>query len=149
MEVRSKRRAHRQATKRYNPYLLRDIAYCYRCCQNPPEGKTFRYYGKMRGQSQWGGGHVYYRCRATDLGYHCEQVGVAVDVLDRQVVATLMSLKPPKEWRKGLTHAMGELLGEQSLVERLTEIRAIIKRMDARWDNGFFTCILNLLPEQF
>lgn len=34
---------------------------------------------------------------------------------------------------------MGELLGEQSLEERLDEIRAIIKRMDKRWDNGFIT----------
>ena len=42
MKVRASRRAHRQPTKRYNPYLLRDIAYCYRCCSNPPEGKTFR-----------------------------------------------------------------------------------------------------------
>ena len=139
MEVRAGRRAHRQATKRYNAYLLRDIAYCHRCCSNLPESKTFRYYGKMRGQSQWGGGHLYYRCRASDLGYHCEQKGVQVEMLDQQVVNILMSLKPPKNWRKGITQAMGELLGDKNLEQRLDEIRAIIKRMDTRWDHGFFT----------
>ena len=30
-------------------------------------------------------------------------------------------------------------MGEQDLEERLKEIRGIIKRMDKRWDNGFFT----------
>ena len=51
-EVRASRARHYQATKRYNPYLLRDLIYCYRCCSNPPEGPTFRNYGKMRPQAQ-------------------------------------------------------------------------------------------------
>lgn len=139
MKVRANRRVHQQATKRYNSYLLRNIAYCHRCCSNPPEGKTFRYYGKMRSQAQSRGEHLYYRCRANDLGYQCEQKGVRVEILDSQVVNILMNLKPPKDWRKGVTKAMGELLGEQSLEERLNEIREIINRMDARWDNGLFT----------
>jgi hypothetical protein len=33
---------------------------------------------------------------------------------------------------------VGELLGERSLDERLQEIRDVIKRMDTRWDHGFF-----------
>lgn len=37
-----------------------------------------------------------------------------------------------------MTRAVGELLGEQKLEERLEEIRNIIKRMDTRWDHGFF-----------
>jgi len=93
----------------------------------------------MRGQAQWGGDHLYYRCRASDLGYECEQKGVVVEVLDEQVVNILMTLKPPKAWRAGITKAMSELLGEKDLEERLDEIRAIIKRMDARWDHGFIT----------
>src|SRR5690606_8070438 len=36
-KARAKRRVHRQATSRYNPYLLRNLIYCYRCCANPPE----------------------------------------------------------------------------------------------------------------
>ena len=33
---------------------------------------------------------------------------------------------------------MGEHLGEKKLEERLEEIMGIIKRMDSRWDHGFF-----------
>ena len=49
-EVRAKRRTHRQATPKYNPYLLRNLIYCHRCCSNPPDEKTFPQYGKMRPQ---------------------------------------------------------------------------------------------------
>ncbi len=139
IQVRAGRRAHRQATPKYNPYLLRNLIYCHRCCSNLPNGKTFRHYGKMRPQAQWGGEHRYYRCRANDLGYDCEQKGIPVEIIDDEVVNILMNLKPPEDWHKGITRAMSELLGEQRLEERLTEIRDVIKRMDTRWDHGFFT----------
>ena len=135
-EIRAQRVVHRQATKRYNPYLLRGLVYCYRCCSNPPEEKTFPNFGKMRCQSQQGGGIRYYRCRARDLGATCEQRGVPIDTIDGQVVSILMQLKPPENWRKRITAAMGELLGEQSIEERLSEINAMIERMDFRWDHG-------------
>lgn len=35
--------------------------------------------------------------------------------------------------------AVGELLGEKNLDERLKEIETIIDRMDMCWDNGFIT----------
>lgn len=138
-QVRAKRRSHRQATKRYNPYLLRGILYCHRCCSSPPKGKSFRQYGKMRAQSRGKGKPRYYRCRAYELGYECAQKSIRVEDIEGQVVSVLMSLKPPQDWRKGITKAMGELLGERELEDRLVEIRDIIKRMDMRWDNGFFT----------
>ncbi|MFC1961275.1 recombinase family protein [Chloroflexota bacterium] len=139
-EVRASRAKHYQATKRYNAYLLRDLIYCYRYSSDVPEGPTFRNYGKMRPQAQSKDNHYrYYRCRARELGYDCEQGGVQVETLDEQVVNILMQLKPPEEWRKGVTKAMGELLGEQSIEERLGEIREKIKRMDFRWDHGFIT----------
>jgi len=93
----------------------------------------------MRCQSQWGGERLYYRCRAGELGYDCNQIGVPVEIADEQVVTILKSLKPPKDWRKGVTRAVGELLGERSLEERLQEIREIIKRMDTRWDHGLIS----------
>ncbi len=138
-EARAKRRTHRQATPKYNPYLLRNIAYCWRCCNNQPEGETFRNYGKMRPQSQAHGGYRYYRCRATDLGYTCEQKGVQVEISDEQVVHILKTLKAPEDWQKGVTKAISEFLGERDLDERVEEIREIIRRMDMRWDNGFIT----------
>ncbi len=33
--------------------------------------------------------------------------------------------------------ALGELLGDQKLEERIAAIKAVIERMDFRWDNGF------------
>ena len=139
LKVRSGRRSHRQATPKYNSYLLRNLAYCYRCCSNPPQEKTFRHYGKMRAQAQHKKQWLYYRCRAKDLSYECEQRGVRAGILEEQVVHVLKNLKPPKDWRKGITRAMSDLLGEQQLEERLNEIRTIIKRMDTRWDHGFIT----------
>ena len=136
-EARAKRRTHRQASPKYNPYLLRNLVYCYRCCSNPPDELTVPQYGKMRPQSIRKGKYLHYRCRARDLGYECEQRGVAVDVIDEQVVQVLMNLKPPKDWRKGLTKAMGDILGERNLEERIEEIKNVIQRMDARWDHGF------------
>lgn len=97
-----------------------------------------RFYGNMRCQAQKGGKHRYYRCRAKQLGYECDQPSVGVEKIDDQVTTILMNLKPPKDWRKGVTEAVSEILGERNLEERLAEIRAIIKRMDTRWDHGFF-----------
>jgi hypothetical protein len=62
-----------------------------------------------------------------------------VEKIDAQVVLTLMNMKPPKDWRKGITTAMSELLGEKNLEDRIQEIKAIIERMDKRWDHGFVT----------
>ena len=138
-EVRAKRRVHCQSTKKFNPYLLRNLIYCYECCSNPPEGKTFRQYGKMRPQGKDKGRLRYYRCRSKDFGCTCEQKGVRVEIIDEQVVAILESLKPPKDWRKGINFTMGEMLGEKNLDERISEVKAVIERMDKRWDHGFFT----------
>ena len=136
-QVRAKRRSHRQSTKRYNPYLLRGLLYCYRCCSNPPKGKSFEQYGKMRAQSRGKNTPRYYRCRAYELGYKCKQRSVRTEIIEDQVVSVLMSLKPPEDWQQGITKAMSDLLGEHDLEERLREIHEIIKRMDKRWDNGF------------
>jgi site-specific DNA recombinase len=139
-QVRAKRRSHRMATPKYRPYLLRTLVYCHNCCSNPPEGKTFRLYGLMRPQSvSKESNYRYYRCRSKELGYDCEQKSVHVETIDDQVINILMQLKPPEEWRKGITKGMSEILGEKNLEERLGEIQAIIKRMDLRWDNGFIT----------
>ena len=81
----------------------------------------------------------YYRCRAREMGYSCEQKGIPTEGIDAEVVRILMNLKPVTDWRSGITRAVGELLGEKDLEERLREIRDKIKRMDMRWDNGFIT----------
>jgi hypothetical protein len=55
------------------------------------------------------------------------------------VVAILSELKPPQEWRSKILKTISTILGEKSLEERLSEIRATIERMDFRWDSGFIT----------
>lgn len=138
-QVRAKRANHHQPTIKYNPYLLRDIVYCYRCCMNHPQEKTFPSYGKMRPQTRKDRGVRFYRCRAHELGYSCSQKGIYAETLDNQVVNILMQLKPPKHWRDTIAQSIGEVLGEENLDKRLAEIREVIKRMDQRWDLGFIT----------
>lgn len=138
-QVRANRRTHRKATPKLNPYLLRNLIYCYDCCSDTPEGNTFRNYGKLRPQAQSKGKRYrYYRCRSKELGYQCNQKAMRAEELEQQVVSILMQLKPPKEWRKGITKSIGELIGEKNLEERIEEIKDIINRMDMRWDNGLF-----------
>lgn len=136
--VRDKRRSHRRPTPKYNPFLLRNIAYCYRCCSNPPDSKPFTSYGKLRPQT-YKSGQRYYRCRAYEMGFSCPQKGVYAELLDDQVIEILKTLKPPKNWRETITASLGELLGEKDLQQRLSEIRTVIERMDTRWDHGFIT----------
>lgn len=59
------------------------------------------------------------------------------ETIDSQVVSVLMNLKPPQNWRKGISEAMNDMLGERNLDEHIQEIKASIKRMDTRWDHGF------------
>ena len=139
LAVRASRRKHRQATERYNFYLLRNMVYCHRCLTNPPKDKTFKFYGKMRCQAQRDGKNRYYRCRAKQLGYSCSQVAVDVETIDSQVLAALMSLESPEDWRKGVSKAVGDILGDDKLDERVESLKNTINRMDMRWDNGFFT----------
>lgn len=148
LAVRANRRTHRKATPKYNPYLLRNLIYCHHCSTHQPEGKTFKNYGKMRPQAQKGGKHRYYRCRAREFGYQCSQKAVNVEAIDAQVINILMNLTPPDDWRKGISKAMAELLGEKDLEERQDEIRERIRRMDVRWDNGFVTDEQQFLQER-
>jgi site-specific DNA recombinase len=147
-EVRQERAAHRQATPKYNSYLLRNMIYCYRCCNNAPTDYSFPAYGKMRAQSQKDGRHRYYRCRAKDFNRDCEQKAVLCDLIESQVIQALLKLKPPAEWRTHITEAMSHVLGEQNLAERIGEIKAMIERMDFRWDQGFITDKLDYLEKR-
>ena len=97
------------------------------------------HHGKMRAQSNTHGKNHYYRCRARDFGRDCSQTSVHADLVERQVINVLKTLKPPEDWRKRMVEAMGSLLGDKRLEERITEIKSVIERMDFRWDQGFIT----------
>ena len=108
-----------------SPYPLSGLIYCGHCGR------------KLRAQSDR---HVRrYRCRARELGYDCEQTSVRADEAEAQVVAALMALQVPSDWRERMAQAIAELVGEQQLNERLQAIRETIDRMDFRWDHGFIT----------
>jgi hypothetical protein len=49
----------------------------------------------------------------------------------------LKNLKPPEDWRERMVEALGELLGDKKLDERIAEIKEVIERMDFRWDHSF------------
>jgi len=122
--VRAKGAAHHLATTRSMLYPLSGILYCGEC-------ET-----KMRAQGG-SSGFRYYRCRARDLGLDCTQRGVVAEKLELQVVDLIRTMKPPADWKEHAIEAIGDLLGNQKLKERVAQIEEMIKRMDFRWDNGF------------
>jgi len=115
----------RQATTQRYPYPLSGLIYCGECGR------------KLRAQSDRKVRR--YRCRARELGHECGQTSIRADDAEAQVVAALMQLETPKDWRDRMIQAIGELIGDRKLEQRLEEIHAAIERMDFRWDHGFVT----------
>jgi hypothetical protein len=91
----------------------------------------------MRAQN-WHG-YRYYRCRARELGLDCTQSGIIAEELEETVVDLVHTMKPPADWKQHAIEAIGDLLGNQGVKERVARIEEMIKRMDFRWDNGFIT----------
>ena len=138
-EAQSKRGVHRQTRKRYNPYLLRGLVYCHRCCTNPVPEADFRAWGKMNCKRRTKTGLTYYWCPTRSNGFDCDQKSVRTDTIDAQVIQTLVQLNPPEDWKEQVSGAVSRALGEQTLEQRLQQIRETINRMDFRWDQGFIT----------
>lgn len=82
-------------------------------------------------------GFRYYRCRARDLGIVCSQRGVVADKLEIKIVDLIRTIKTPADWKKNAIEAIGDLLGNQKLKERVAQIEEMNKQMDFRWDKGF------------
>ncbi len=135
--VRYQRASSHEYRPKHRTYLLRNLIYCADCVANMPESVEDDQYGKMRPHSNEG--YLLYRCRARDFGRSCPQGSVHALEVEDQVVAILKTLKPPADWRDRMVAAMGELLGDQKLDARVSEIKGVIERMDFRWDNGFVT----------
>ena len=124
---------------KHRTYLLNSILFCADCVENMPNITHDDSYGKMRAHTR-GGTYLYYRCRARDFGRTCTQSkSIRADIIEAQVVHMLKTMKPPEDWQERIVSAMGDLLGDQKLEERIAQIKEVIKRMDYRWDNGFFT----------
>lgn len=134
-DIRQRKSSNHEFYPKHRVYLLRNLVYCADCVAAMPQDCQDREYGKMRPHSN--DQYLLYRCRARDFGRACPQGSVHASTVDEQVVEVLRTLKPPADWRKRMISAMGELLGDQKLEERIAEIKAVIERMDFRWDNGF------------
>lgn len=136
--VRLKRAHHHLATPKYNIFLLRNLVYCYRCCNSAPPEIPFPAFGKMRAHGGQGSLR-YYHCRAKDFDRVCEQKRVRCEVFDQQVINILLRLQLPIEWQERIVHEISEILIEKEVENRLKDIRETIERMDFRWDQGFIT----------
>jgi site-specific DNA recombinase len=135
-EIRSAKALHHEYYPKHRVYLLRDLIYCAHCVEHMPQDNTDQSYGKMRPHTHYQQ-YQKYRCRAHDYGRECPQGGVRADIVERQVVEILKNLKPPADWRTRIVEAMGTLIGDQKLDDRIKEIKEVIARMDFRWDHGF------------
>ncbi|MBZ0285263.1 MAG: recombinase family protein [Anaerolineae bacterium] len=147
-ETREERYGHHQPYKRYNPYVLRGLVYCYRCCSQPVEGADFPSWGKMHCHTRSDRRIAHYRCSSRNAGFACDQREVNVEIIDEQIAGILSTLTPPDNWRSNLVRTMSVVLGEQNLETRLAEIRGTIERMDFRWDSGFITDKVDYLEKR-
>lgn len=141
-EIRRNRVKRRDYHPHHRTYLLSGIAYCWSCRQRGNEADIGKEYGKMRAQAQGGGYRdepfLYYRCASYSFARSCKN-NVRAEIVENQVIATLLSLKPPTDWKERIVQAVGQVIGNRQLEQRMAEIREIIDRMDFRWDNGFIT----------
>lgn len=137
-EIRRAKAVHHEFYPKHRVYLLRDLIYCSECVANMPADVEDDEYGKMRPHTMHDE-YRYYRCRARDFTRACSQRSVSAEAIEQQVAAVLKTLKPPTDWRDRMVQAMGQLIGDQNLDERITQIKGVIERMDFRWDNGFIT----------
>ena len=83
---------------------------------------------------------AYYRCLARQRGYEsCGQPYISVEDLDAQVVAILSHLTIPDGFRQRVEAAVQNRVENEAALARMDEIRAIIERIDFRWDQGFIS----------
>jgi site-specific DNA recombinase len=124
-EVRRLAHGRRTPVRNVLTYPLSGLLYCGHCNS------------KMRAQKN-PLGQRYYRCAGVvDWSNGCPQAMVNADHIEEQVAGFLSCMELPKEWEQSAVNAMGELLGQEHLEERIKEIQAIIERLDFRWDMGY------------
>jgi len=137
-EKRQKRKKEHEYQPVHRDYLLRDLVYCWNCSQNAPDKLEYKDHGKMRSQTN-NEVYAYYRCRSKEFARLCPQKGVRSDIIEKQVIDVLLSLKPSGEWREQMIQVLAEIIQNKRIELRMNDIKAIIERMDFRWDYGFIT----------
>ena len=136
--AREQRIKHRKSSSQMRTYILHDRVYCARCVAITPAGLVDDKYGKMRPYYQKQDDIEYYRCMARDRGYKkCGQKAVHTSTIDEQVIAILSSLKVPDDYRPAIEMEVQNRVDHQASLERIEEIRKIVKRVDFQWEQGF------------
>ena len=124
-EVRKLASGRRTAVRSVVTYPLSGLLYCGHCN------------AKMRAQRNKRG-QRYYRCSGIiDWTNGCPQKMVNADDIETQLANFLSSMELPEEWEKNAVNAVGEMLGQEHVEERIEEIKKIIERLDFRWDMGY------------
>jgi hypothetical protein len=72
------------------------------------------------------------------MGHICDQKMVKSAMVESQVISILQQLQPPVGWKSGINRAIGEFSGIENLEMRLAEVIEEMRRMDIRFDRGFF-----------
>jgi len=72
------------------------------------------------------------------MGHICDQKMVKSAMVESQVISVLQQLQPPTGWKSGINRAIGEFSGIENLEARLAEVVEEMRRMDMRFDKGFY-----------
>ncbi len=138
--VRKNMMRYRKTESEMRTYVLHDRVYCARCIARKPHDVSDDNYGRMRPQYQKEKGYGWYRCIAHDRGYEtCGQGAVRVDSIDAQVVAVLSNLRIPDGFRQRVETAVRNRVEHEAAFQRMEEIKAIVERIDFRWEQGFIS----------
>lgn len=136
-DVRASRRSRGDNIPRQERiYLLSNLLYCAECAENPIVQGIDSWCGKMRAESATRG--AYYRCRSRDFGLECSQKSIEASKAEAQVIEALKIFSPPAGWHEKLIANTEQLLEDRALDQQIADIKTMIKRMDFRWDEGFF-----------
>jgi site-specific DNA recombinase len=140
--IRKERTNNISSGARKHAYLLIGLVYCWHCCSDDRYDfeRDISDFGKCYcwSQHQKSGVYPHYYCKSPNIGYECSQKRVRTEKIDNQVLDVLRNLRLPQNWRDKIIHIVASDMNDNSLEQRLAEIRAAIERIDFRWDQGFF-----------
>jgi len=121
-------------------YVLHDRVYCAHCVSTMPTALVDPNYGKMRPFWDHRRQYGYYRCLSKERGYApCPQSSIQEEWVNEQVIDVLSRLEIPEDFRERVEVAVRDRVENETALKRMEEIRAIVERVDLRWDHGFIS----------
>ncbi len=126
-QVRARLGRRGRSTTQKRVYPLSGLAFCGECND------------RLVGQAGSSNRKRYYRCRSFEWGITCTQGMTMAEPVEEQLGRLLMDVKLTADWREKVLASVGDQLGQAKLKERIAELKAIIERLDERWDMGFIS----------